>query len=92
MQERGVNGVWGAQGCGVLMWECAGSLAGGNIFLSIPLDGTVLLFSVPVFAGDSDALAGSAGGSHKGPTKEPPPLRVRGTSIGRNKSREGVGF
>ena len=30
-QVREVNGVWGAQGCGVLTWECAGSLAGGNI-------------------------------------------------------------
>ena len=93
-QERGVNGVGSAQGCGVLTWECAGSLAGGNIFLSVPLDGTVLLFSVPMSAGDPDGPVGSAGGgcSHKGPTKEPSPLRVRGTSAGRNKSREGDGF
>ena len=30
-QERIVSGVWGAQGCGVLTWECAGNLASGNI-------------------------------------------------------------
>ena len=36
------------------------------------------------------AWQGEQGGSRKYPTKEPPPLRVRGTSAGRNKSREGV--
>ena len=66
-QERGVNGVGSAQGCGVLTWECVGSLAGGNIFLSVPLDGTVLLFSVFVFAGDPDGLAGQKGGPIRPP-------------------------
>ena len=36
VQERKVSGVRGAQGCGVLTWECAGSLAGGNIFSFCP--------------------------------------------------------
>ena len=71
-QEREVSGVQGAQGCGVLTWECAGSLAGGNIFLSVPLDGTVLLFAVPVSAGDLDGLAGRAGGVSKVPYQGAP--------------------
>ena len=63
-EANGVQGVQGTQGCGVLMWECAGSLADGNIFFSVPLDGTVLLFSVTVFAGGPDGLAGQKGGAH----------------------------
>ena len=39
-----MNGEWSALGWGVLMWECAGSLADGNIFLSVPLDGTMFAF------------------------------------------------
>ena len=50
------------QGFGVLTWECAGSLASRNIFFSIPLDGTVLLFSVIVSVGGPDGLAGRKGG------------------------------
>ena len=65
-----MSGVRGAQGCGVLTWECAGSWAGGNILLSVLLDGTVLLFSVPLSAGDPDGLAGQKGGPVGHPTKE----------------------
>ena len=43
-QERGVNGVWGAQGCGLLTWECASSLANGNIFLFVPWMGPCCFF------------------------------------------------
>ena len=35
-QERAVSGVRGAQGCGVLTWECAGSSADGNISFFCP--------------------------------------------------------
>ena len=41
VQEHEVNGVRGAPGCGVLMWECAHSLANGNIFFSVPLGSRV---------------------------------------------------
>ena len=42
----------------------------GIFFFSVPLDGTVLFFSVPMFAGDPDGLAGQKGGPVDCPTKE----------------------
>ena len=51
--------------------ECASSLAGGIFFFSVPLEGFVLLFSVPVSVGDPDGLAGRSGEPVKScPTKE----------------------
>ena len=65
-----MNGLGSAQGCGVLTWECVGSLAGRNIFLSVPLDGFVLLFLCLCLQGARMAWRGSRGGPSDRPTKE----------------------
>ena len=73
-----VRSEWwvGPQGCEVLMWECAGSLAGGNFFISVPLDGTMLLFSVTMSRGGPDGQAGRRGAPYTVtlPRKWPPPM------------------
>ena len=69
----------------------------GIFFLSVPLDGTVLLFSVPMSAGDPDGLAGQAGVS-KVPYQGAPlsgyeERALDATSPGRGLvSDDGVGF
>ena len=72
-------------------WSVPAVWPAGIFFFSVPLDGCVLLFSVPMSIGGLDGLAGCAGGFPWGPTKEPPPFQVRGTSTGRKKSWEGDG-
>ena len=79
------------QGFGVLTWECAGSLAGGNIFLPCPPGWVRAAFSMLVSAWGLDGPAGCAKGSRKGPTKESPPFQVRGMSARCKKSLEGDG-
>ena len=60
-QECRVIGVRGGQGYGVLTWECASSLAGGNFSSFVPLDGIVVFFFVSMSAGGPDCLVGRTG-------------------------------
>ena len=79
-------------------WSVPAVWPAGLFFFSVPLDGTMLLFSMPVSAGDPDGLAGRAGGSRKYPTKEAPlsgyeEQALDATSPGRGMvSDDGVGF
>ena len=91
-QVHEVNGGWGAQGCGVLTWECAGSLAGGNISSFYPPGWVRAAFFCACVYRGSGWPSGESGGASKVPYQGATPLQVRGTSAGRNKSREGDGF
>ena len=70
-----------AMGVGVADVEC------GNIFNSVPLDGS-LLFSVPLSIGGLGGLVGCMWGAPIHTKESSPPLKVRGLGARRKSSRE----
>ena len=97
-QEREVSGVRGAQGCGVLTWGCAGSLAGKNISFFCPPGWDRAAFFCACVCRGSGWPSGASGGVSKVPYQGAPSSgyeerALDTTSPGRGVvSDDGVGF